>query len=345
MGRRAMNKPTILLLGANGVIGRKIAEKLQSNGPKTYHLIRHMGRRPLPIHHHDDSICSFDLGGHPNGYRSYIDSANIIIHCAHEDYRKTSTSLFLEHILCLPPRNLEAILYIGTAATYNLGEKLVSEPTPKCNAPTPYIRFKRNAEIILSTIAYELGISVSVIQPGIVTADGTAQWEQQAMVDLLSGSPALPLKGSGTCNICSVERIAEIVSEELAAKREGYSERLAYELSGPISWQNFYMQCARHINIAEHRIKIRHAPKHEPSPFQSLRRRFSLRRQLSKFLLGKKRTFPIKVLLWVMARTSIVFTCPPHSGYERALLESQQHFQSIMPTPTSRPLANESADG
>lgn len=316
-----MSENNVLVLGAGGILGREVADLILSNRHSAENVLLHLGRSHLGSQGPNQKSLSFDLDN-LDEYADLLENIDILVHCARENFANSSSSALFEKILIKCPQRLRRIIYIGSAATFEVKDGEIDVHSKKSPCPTNYIRFKRNSEILLEEISQKWGVVCIVIQPGIVTASGNAQWEVQAACEMLAGKVALPNFGDGTCNVCTATQVAQRVLAAKEAEIIGFKEVLVRD---PIvvTWADFYKNVAE---VYSHIVHIEYSPCQEillPDNISKLRRKFSTRLRLAEYFLRKKNTVLGVIGLKLLSHTSSFFKCPSASGYQRDLLAAR----------------------
>jgi len=171
-------KPTVLVLGGTGFIGRHLVRKLVSEG----RAVRLLSRRPvttdLPV-----EVMIGDVRNAEDVARA-LEGIDVVFHLARamvntwKDYLEQDVNVTRRIAEQCLARNVRRFIYTSTTAAYFAGDPdaIITEATPldpKIDRRNAYSRSKAVSESILMRMHRERGLPVVIVRPGIVIgADG-----------------------------------------------------------------------------------------------------------------------------------------------------------------------------
>lgn len=248
-----MTQKPILVLGANGFIGRSVVASLAcSNWARPI-----LGTRQPPSSVNDRYERRTVEATSVESVAAAIGDVNGIVHCVAGDSEtivKSATALFeAANGQATPPR----IIYLSSMAVYGSATGLIDEITPMRGDIGPYSEAKVAAE----ELARDYPQAV-VFRPGCVFGPGSEQWSVR-IAKLLQARRLgdLGLSGDGYCNLVHVNDVAQAVILALESPQTaGRSYNLS--LANPPTWNEYLIQFAIALGavpvrrITSRRLKI-----------------------------------------------------------------------------------------
>lgn len=206
-----VTKPTVLVLGGTGFIGKALVRKLRESGRG----VRLIARSPLSVSPEllslGTEVAKGDLEN-TDSIRAALDGIEYVYHLARgngetwEDYKRTDvepTRRLAE--LCIE-RQIKRLIYTSSIAIYYAGKRagVITEATPAHPGvvrSSIYARSKLEIEKDLLALHRERGLDVVIVRPGVVLGRGgnplhwgIAAWPFNSVSRLWgSGHAALPI--------------------------------------------------------------------------------------------------------------------------------------------------------
>ncbi|MBA3356210.1 MAG: NAD-dependent epimerase/dehydratase family protein [Pyrinomonadaceae bacterium] len=244
-----MTGKKVLITGATGFIGGRLAEKLiLYHGANVRVLVRNFARA--------SRIARFNvemLGGSITD-ADIVDEAvagcDTVFHCAHDfmgknaqqnlDGARTLADACLRH-------GIRRFVHVSTISVYEpLSDGDVDESTPPKSTSWTYPVNKLAIENLFLQYWEKYGLPVAVIQPTIVYGPFGGYWTNNQVTMMRAFRLALPI--GGLCNPVYVDDVVD--SLILAAQREGVvGERFLISGAESITWREFFGAYERMLGI------------------------------------------------------------------------------------------------
>lgn len=204
-------KPTVLVIGGTGFIGRELIRQLLEQG----YVVRAAARRSNPLLEELGSdrleIARADMRL-PAAVDRILEGIDTVFHLATapartwDEYRENEvepTRFLAEAAL---KRGVRRLIYTGTIDSYYAGKKAgtITADTPldrRIKRRNYYARAKAASEAVLTRLHRECGLPLVIVRPGIVIGKGgnpfhwgVGKWTGSSVVELWGkGTNALPL--------------------------------------------------------------------------------------------------------------------------------------------------------
>lgn len=208
---RATTKPTVLVVGGTGFIGRRIVRMLVEHGRNVRVLTRNARAAAIELNGLPVELCTGSHGD-PECAQRALAGISAVYHLAKcegkrwQDYLDgdiAPTRVLAEAAVAA---NVQRFIYTGTIASYSSGNPrdVIDNTTPTDPAIAQrnhYARSKATCEALLQTMQRERGLPLVILRPGIVIGPGSppahpgvGRFVSETRVDYYGdGTTALPL--------------------------------------------------------------------------------------------------------------------------------------------------------
>lgn len=231
---------TVIITGAGGFIGGRLAERLVSeHGAKVRCIVRDKasaGRlAKLPV-----EIIEADLAD-AAAIDKAVAGASYVFHCAYDgrsraqniDGTKNLIEASLKH-------GVKRFVYVSTVSVYEpLPDGPLSEETRDGDRSWVYARNKLDLEKMVFAAVKERGLAGTIVQPTIVYGPYSKPWTNAPAEMLLYGKVILPDEGEGLCNAVYID---DLIDGFLlaATKPEAIGQRFLLSGPSPVTWREFF---------------------------------------------------------------------------------------------------------
>lgn len=243
------NDQRVLITGAGGFIGGRVAEVLHCSGLATvragvrrWSSAARIGRLPIEIQQCDVTD--------PGQVREALKDVRFVVHCARgtPDVTIEGTRNILEAAL---QAGVERVVHLSTIAVYGDVSGDVDETYPCQYTGNPYGDSKIEAEKICWKF-HEKGLPLCVLRPTIVYGPFCKLWTVDIAERLLQ-SRRLPLSKEycqGTCNLVYVD---DLVAAILLALRKDEAIGEAFNVNGEErpTWYEYFRKLSEATGIPE----------------------------------------------------------------------------------------------
>lgn len=234
-------KRTVLITGATGFVGNRLAERLsQDNHVHVKGLchnlsspgIARLARSPVELIHGD----ILDL----QSLTKAAENCDAIIHCAYGGRKVTVAGT--ENVLKSAMHNkVGKIIHFSTSVVHgrNPGTELVSESSLFKNDGDHYSQSKIEAEKTVWRYHKKYGLPVIVFRPTCIYGPYGRMWTIHSIKEIKRGAMALVNGGNGTANIVYIDNLIDAVFFAIE-KDKAIGESFIINDNESITWADFY---------------------------------------------------------------------------------------------------------
>lgn len=269
---------TILITGARGFVGNRLAERLVLSRYGHVKALIHrlsgaglarLGRLSLEIIQGEVLNLSSLLKATEN--------CDVIIHCAYGG-RKTTVK-GTENVLKAAVHNkVGKVIYFSTSVVHGRdpGVELVNESSPFRNDGDEYNKSKIKAEKIAWRYYQKYGLPVVVFRPTCVYGPYGRMWTIRPVDEIKAGVITLVNGGKGVANIVYIDNLIDAIL--LAIERDdAIGESFITTDDDCLTWADFYEAYA---NLFSNHPPLREASLHEIDSIRRIKRRNALRKSI-----------------------------------------------------------------
>lgn len=229
----------VLITGATGFIGGRLAEILLEQGAEVRCVVRNFGHATR-IARMGPKIIPADLAD-AGQMDEAIKGVDYVFHCAHDMRSVPQNMTGLENIIAACVKHkIKRLVYVSTFSVYEpFPDGLVSEETRDGDRGWMYTRTKLDMEARVLRAVREEKLPGTVVQPTIVYGPYSKPWTNAPAENLIYGTVVLPDRGEGLCNAVYID---DLVDGFILAATEPRAVGERFILSGPapVSWGEFY---------------------------------------------------------------------------------------------------------
>ncbi len=234
----------ILITGANGFIGERLAERLiNEEGADVRGLVRHETRHPQ----HISEIALGDVVDAAAVQRA-IEGCDLVIHCAAmqsgraklAEYRRVNGGGTLNLLRAARDAGVQRFIHISTINVHGLPPpRDANADSPLCFTGDFYSVSKAEGERAAWQFARENNLALTVIRPGCTYGPRSHAWTLTPLERVRRGRPVLIGDGRGICNAIYIDNLIDLIL--LALKNEAAIGQAFIGTEGRgVTWREFY---------------------------------------------------------------------------------------------------------
>ena len=243
---------TVLVTGAAGFIGGRVAQRLRGDGHhvtaldlagRTWHHLAGGGLRCVEADITDAASVDRALAGV---------RVSRVVHCAAlmggwgapEDYRRVNVE-GTRHVASWAMANgASRFLYVSSVSVYGMPPiEGITEETPFRHIGLPYADSKMEAEAVMLELQ-RAGLPCTILRPGDVYGPRASEWVVKLVDAMKSGRMILIGGGRGLINVTHVDNLVDAI--EAALDTEGAAGRDYIVTDGrPVTWKGYLTALAR----------------------------------------------------------------------------------------------------
>lgn len=246
-----LSNTRILITGANGFIGGRLAERLVNDeGARVRGLMRNETRNT----HHFSEIAFGDVTDADAVHRA-VNGCAIVIHCAAmqsgraklDEYRRVNVGGTLNLLRAARDADVRRFIHISTINVHGLPPpRDANADSPLCFAGDFYSVSKAEGERAAWQFAREHNIALTVIRPGCTYGPRSQAWTLTPLERVQRGRPVLVGDGRGICNAIYIDNLIDLIL--LAMKNDAAVGQAFIGTEGRgVTWREFYGAYAQMI--------------------------------------------------------------------------------------------------
>jgi nucleoside-diphosphate-sugar epimerase len=247
-----LHNKRVLITGANGFIGGRLAERLAQEEGATVRGLGHVGaRHAAPA---QDSVIG-DITD-VNAVRRAVDGCDVVVHCAAKqghgmlnDFRRVNVDGTLNLLRTAHAANVVRFIHISTINVHGF-------PPPRdANADSPlvfsgdfYSISKAEGERAARQLCADYNLPITIIRPACTYGPRSDAWTMQPLRRVRRGAPVLIDKGDGICNAVYIDNLIDLIL--LALKNDAAIGQAFIGAEGRgVTWRKFYETYARMVGM------------------------------------------------------------------------------------------------
>jgi len=270
--------PTILITGATGFVGTRLAERLILSGHAHIKALVHrlsspglarLARLPVELIHGDVLDLSSLLKATEN--------CDVIVHCAYGGRRVTVKGT--ENVLKAAMENkVSKIIHFSTSVVHgrNPGTNLADESSPFKNDGDVYNKSKIEAEKIVWRYHQKYGLPVVVFRPTCIYGPYGRMWTIRPIEEIKTGAITLVNGGKGAANIVYIDNLIDAIFLAIE-KEDAIGEAFIINDDEHLTWADFYQAYA---NMFSKHPPLREASLHWIDSINKMKGRNTLRKSI-----------------------------------------------------------------
>lgn len=239
----------VLITGATGFIGGRLAETLLEQGVEVRCAVRHFGHATRLARLQPKFIAA-DLAN-PEQMDKAIEGVDYVFHCAHDMRSRAQNMTGLQNIIAACEKHkVRRLVYVSTFSVYEpFPDGIVSEETRDGDRNWLYVRSKLEMEEMVLKAVREKGLPATIVQPTIVYGPFSKPWTNAPAENLIYGTVILPGSGEGLCNAVYIDDLVDgfILS---AVHPAAIGERFIMSGPKPVTWGEFFGSMANALGTA-----------------------------------------------------------------------------------------------
>ncbi len=238
----------VVITGATGFVGGRLAERLVEQGAHVRCLVRDLATcarlARLPV-----EIVRADLSDR-SAVSEALRGVGYVFHCAYDGRSERSNIEGVRSLLAAAiEHSVGRFVHVSSFSVYEpFPDGELSEDTRDGDRGSTYVRNKLDLEREVMLAARSQGIAATVVQPSIVYGPFCRPWTDDPAEMLLYGTVILP-EGDGMCNPIYID---DLVDGMVVAAQHPAACADRFILAGPetVGWGEFYRAFARALGAA-----------------------------------------------------------------------------------------------
>jgi len=276
-------KPIILITGATGFVGTRLAERLVLSEYAHVKALVHKLSSPglprlarLPVEMIQGNVLDLP------SVKKAVEGCDVIVHLAYGGKKVTVKGT--ENVLKAAMHSeVSKIIYFSTSVVHgrNPKVKLVDESSPFRNDGDVYCSSKIEAEKIVWRYHQKYGLPIVVFRPTCIYGPYGRMWTIRPIKEIKEGAITLVDGGEGAANVVYIDNVIDAIFLAIENDR-AVGEAFIITDDEQLTWADFY-QCYSDMFL-----------NHPPLREASLQEIGTLRRMKSLDILKETVTFPIE---------------------------------------------------
>ena len=235
---RVFDRPTVLITGASGFLGGRIAEVMQMSdfavpaaGIRKWTRASRIARKPMDIR-----ICDIL---DPSTMDEALKEVDAVVHCAKTDSQESIVGGTRNLLEACQRNGVKRFVHISTAEVYGSASGNVVETDPTPMTGRDYGDWKVEAEKVCMEFNSK-GVETAILRPSLIHGPYSNSWSTNMVKRLLSGKwGQFEDHGEGIANLIYVDDLVQaiflcLVHPEAAGQ--------AFNVNGPdkITWNQYF---------------------------------------------------------------------------------------------------------
>jgi nucleoside-diphosphate-sugar epimerase len=243
----------VLISGANGFIGRALAERMLQSGARVRGLVR---SRAKVEGVGDIEIALGDVSD-LESVRAAVQSCDLIVHCAAmqgrvgtlDEFRRVNVGGTLNVIRAAQEARVKRMIHISTVNVHGFPPpQNASVDSPLCFSGDFYSVSKAEGERVAWQFAREHGMELTVIRPGCTYGPRSEAWTLRPLRRVRHGTPVLIGRGDGICNAVYIDNLIDLIVLAAGSPAAVGEAFIGAEGRG-VTWRAFYGAYARMAGV------------------------------------------------------------------------------------------------
>ena len=249
----------ILITGATGFVGYRLAEILSSNtNAQISCLVRSYGNATklarLPVEMIKGNILS------SHDVEMAIKNVDYVFHCAYgnsgDETTRISTNTIGTELICnfSLKNNIRRLVFLSTISVYKRTSDLwITEKSRKTISKESYASSKLHAENIINDYINNKGLDAVILQPTAIYGPWAPSYVMRIFNKLKKHTVPLVSKGKGICNAVYID---DLIQAMLLSAFTNKAKGNTYIVNGDdyITWKIFYSYFSKIIKIPAYKI-------------------------------------------------------------------------------------------
>lgn len=242
----ALKDKRVLITGATGFIGGRLAEILVRNGVATRAFYRNHARLSRLARFGEIELFHGEFAEASDVAEATRD-VDVVLHLAHDfaplgSSQQAHAKMMLERLVdCCEQNKVSRLVYASTISVYGdvMSETIDEELTKK--PPYEYGKAKLAAQNYLLEHSDKTDVEVIVLQPTIVYGPFSKPWTIAPARQMQKQLIAVPNSGRGRCNAVYVDDVVQaFLLAATTTNREALGKEFLVSGPEPITWTEFF---------------------------------------------------------------------------------------------------------
>lgn len=238
-------KSRILITGATGFVGYRLAELLTSNtNAQISCLVRSYGNATklarLPVEMiKGDVLNSYDV-------EMALKNVDFVFHCAYgnsgDENTRISTNTKGTELICkfALKNNIKRLVFLSTISVYKeTNDEWLTEKSSETSSKEPYAFSKLQAEKVVNEYIKSKGLAAVILQPSAIYGPWAPSYVMRTFTKLKVYTIPLTSEGKGVCNAVYID---DLIQAMLLSANSEVAIGKTYLVNGDdyITWEKYY---------------------------------------------------------------------------------------------------------
>lgn len=235
---------SILVTGATGFVGSRLAERLVAEGKaivtgtgRNSGRISHLNKRGVSVT--DTNLLDTDALKRAVEGQDYIYHTAAVLNADPEAAKAINVDATGNIVRLAGEAGVSRVIHVSTVGVYDMADlSEVDESTPLASGhPSVYPRTKAQAETVAAVSAEKSGVELTIVRPSMIYGPGHGIWTVGMFDNILNGKPVF--LGDGTANFNPVY-IDDVVDALILCAKSPDAAGESFNVSAEVTtWRGF----------------------------------------------------------------------------------------------------------
>ena len=234
-----INNKTVLITGATGFIGGRLAEILSLKYDVNIKCLVRDLSKCSQLARFDSIKFIYSSLSDTDKLKEAISNCDIVFHCAYDSSNQQNNINGIKNLSNYCLQYGTRLVHVSTISVFEpLPDGILDENSIMNPKGYKYAKNKLELERLVLNFVSKDGLDAVIIQPTIVYGPFSSPWTVRPITQLINGKMVLPDQGQGFCNAVYVDDVCN--SMILAGLDNRKGEKYLISAEKPVSWREFF---------------------------------------------------------------------------------------------------------